>query len=491
MRAAIAALLALILSVTAAHAQPVPAPGCPLSGCTYTGALTAAASGTGLAVTNNETVGGTLGVTGLLTATGGITAPSSSALVLTGGGSSTTTQIKNGPNGGGALMLELGGSSQSVAPQTDIALPGGTWGSGTLVNNVAPIYQNETFAGSTTNAQAGFGAFLQQTDNSSNTLNGTGLTENLILNGSGVFGYRAAGSFVLTINAGTGNTVSQAYTGLTGKCQMNATDSNITGGGGSVCFGGNFVGTVAAGVTTAGVTGVEIDTGEGIGSVPLVRVGLGIVDLNTVNGSSTTGVQGSQDDVALALNNQYAPSSTAGFLNGLEFGRYGGNFPVATNGTLIFGQGAHGIGFTVANGIDWHLGTATGYWYKYGSVASMDGSGNQIVNSTTATTFDTATNCSSSASPAVCASAAAGSIAVPTGTNPTLEVDTSAVTANSQILLTVDESLGTKLSVTCNTTISTLAPAVVTARTAATSFTVEIGATVATNPVCLSYYIVN
>lgn len=99
--------------------------------------------------------------------------------------------------------------------------------------------------------------------------------------------------------------------------------------------------------------------------------------------------------------------------------------------------------------------------------------------------------CASSASPAVCTSAPSGSVAVPTGTNPTLVVDTSAVTSGSQILLTVDESLGTALGVTCNTTISTLSPAVVTARTAGTSFTVEIGATVATNPVCLNYTIVN
>lgn len=106
-------------------------------------------------------------------------------------------------------------------------------------------------------------------------------------------------------------------------------------------------------------------------------------------------------------------------------------------------------------------------------------------------TLLTTTNCSSNAAPAVCGSASAGSVAVPTGTNPTLIVNTTAVTANSQVLLTSDESLGTRLSVTCNTTITTQGPAVVTARTAGTSFTVEIDATVGTNPVCLSYHIIN
>jgi hypothetical protein len=103
----------------------------------------------------------------------------------------------------------------------------------------------------------------------------------------------------------------------------------------------------------------------------------------------------------------------------------------------------------------------------------------------------TTTNCSSSASPAVCAAAAAGSVALPTGTNPTLVVNTTAVTANSQILLSVDESLGTKLSVTCNTTLSTLLNPVVTARTGGTSFTFTIGAVIASNPACVSYFIVN
>lgn len=108
-----------------------------------------------------------------------------------------------------------------------------------------------------------------------------------------------------------------------------------------------------------------------------------------------------------------------------------------------------------------------------------------------AVTVNTGSNCSSAAAPAVCGSASAGSIAVPTGVNPTLTVNTTAVTANSQIFLNIDESLGTKLSVTCNTTIATLTNPVVTARTAATSFVVQIGATLTVNPACLSYLVVN
>lgn len=108
-----------------------------------------------------------------------------------------------------------------------------------------------------------------------------------------------------------------------------------------------------------------------------------------------------------------------------------------------------------------------------------------------AVTILTATNCSSGASPAVCAAAPAGSVAVPTGASPTLQINTTAVTANSQIFVTIDEGLGTKLSVTCNTTLATLVQPVVTARSAGASFTIQINATLAVNPACVSYLIVN
>lgn len=103
----------------------------------------------------------------------------------------------------------------------------------------------------------------------------------------------------------------------------------------------------------------------------------------------------------------------------------------------------------------------------------------------------TATNCSSAASPAVCGSAPAGSFVIAAGATSTV-VDTTAVTANSQIVVYPDESLGTKLGVTCNTTPATaLATTGVTARTAGTSFTITTSGTVATHPACYSYLIVN
>lgn len=99
----------------------------------------------------------------------------------------------------------------------------------------------------------------------------------------------------------------------------------------------------------------------------------------------------------------------------------------------------------------------------------------------------TATNCTSSAAPAVCASAAAGSVVV-AAAGTTVTVNTTAVTANSQIFVMYDSSLGTKLSVTCNVTEPALYG--VTARSAGTSFTLTSSAPI-TNPACFSYFIVN
>lgn len=101
--------------------------------------------------------------------------------------------------------------------------------------------------------------------------------------------------------------------------------------------------------------------------------------------------------------------------------------------------------------------------------------------------FSSATNCSSAAAPAVCATASAGSVVVAASAT-TVVVNTTAVTANSQIFVTYDSSLGTKLSVTCNVTEPALYG--VTARTAATSFTITSTAPI-TNPACFSYFVLN
>ena len=103
--------------------------------------------------------------------------------------------------------------------------------------------------------------------------------------------------------------------------------------------------------------------------------------------------------------------------------------------------------------------------------------------------YATATNCQSAASPAVCGAAVAGMVVIAAAAT-TVVVDTTAVTANSEIFVQEDTTLGTALSVTCNTANVTPTP-YVSARTSGTSFTITETGTVSTNPLCLTYFIVN
>lgn len=310
------------------------------------------------------TVGGTL------TATGG----NSTLLQVVSNTISSTVNtsailFKNGP--AGSIMLRVGGSANTIECDTNIVLTAGTWGAGALINNTSPIFQNASFAGSTSSTTASFGAFLQQTDNSTNSANGIGFSEHLILNGSSVVGPRGAGSFILDINAITGNAVGKQYTALLSKSNLMVTDAG-SGGVYSTAFGFNSVAHIGTGVTANACCGAEINTWVE-GTVTLQdRIGMQIVDVT----GSTFGTQGTRDDVALSFNNQYGASSSLGFKVGLGFGRAGGNFPVATNGTLIYGQGNAGASWTVAKGIDWNLGTATGNWLNMGGLFLVDGSGN-------------------------------------------------------------------------------------------------------------------
>jgi hypothetical protein len=104
----------------------------------------------------------------------------------------------------------------------------------------------------------------------------------------------------------------------------------------------------------------------------------------------------------------------------------------------------------------------------------------------TAATYSTATNCASAGG--TCSAAAAGRVTIAAAAT-TVTVATTAVTANSEIFIQEDASLGTALSVTCNTT--TGRNYTITSRTAGTSFVITSSATPSTNPACLSYRIVN
>lgn len=97
-------------------------------------------------------------------------------------------------------------------------------------------------------------------------------------------------------------------------------------------------------------------------------------------------------------------------------------------------------------------------------------------------------DCISKTAPAVCGSASSGLVVVAAGAT-TVVVNTTAMRPGTHPVVQEDSSLGTLLTVTCNTTPAT-APPVITARVNNTSFTITTTAPT-TNPRCFSFQIFN
>lgn len=164
-----------------------------------------------------------------------------------------------------------------------------------------------------------------------------------------------------------------------------------------------------------------------------------------------------------------------------------GNGICLTNATGLIGSLSAGIFLN-------QLTSAASQITLYDTGLAGDGTTSPTKNTTG--TF-TATNCAAtgtSANPSVasCSGAISGSVACATAASTgTCTVSTTTVTANSEIFVTqrTDTTTGTRLSVTCNTNVSSTLPAI-TAVSANTSFTFQLG-TFNTNPECFSYFIVN
>lgn len=100
----------------------------------------------------------------------------------------------------------------------------------------------------------------------------------------------------------------------------------------------------------------------------------------------------------------------------------------------------------------------------------------------------TLSNCSSVTSPAKCDSAPAGSFVLSVDSTAA-KVNTTAVTADSQILIIEDASLGTKLGITCNK--ASGRTYMITERVAGQSFTIRSSLAPADHPACLSFQLLN
>lgn len=111
-----------------------------------------------------------------------------------------------------------------------------------------------------------------------------------------------------------------------------------------------------------------------------------------------------------------------------------------------------------------------------------------ITGTVLASALGSTANCADGAGDAACGSAPAGSVVIDVADTETV-VFTTAVTANSQVFVFEDSSLGNRLSVACNTTIARTYA--ITARTGGKSFTIKSSAAPDARPACLSYLIVN
>lgn len=119
--------------------------------------------------------------------------------------------------------------------------------------------------------------------------------------------------------------------------------------------------------------------------------------------------------------------------------------------------------------------------------------------SITGLSYSTTTNCAgvgTAANPSVasCSASSVGHFSCATNaTGGTCKVNTTAVTANSEIFVFESDTAvtGTALGVTCNTSTNVLPTSrLLASSVAATSFTINLG-TVTTNPACFSYQIIN
>lgn len=329
----------------------------------------------------------------------------------------------------------------------------------------------------------------------------TRLLKLLDSNGNNIFNFRAdpagdpscGGILYVNCDAASPPSVTGATGTTGGLIELDAVEGGNTsiattgtgGTGGSVTLVGGRGG-IAGSATTAsnGGTGGEAKVAAGSGAVA------------SVTNSTNTGGHGADATLSSGLGGPSGGGGTA-----VNIGGNAGNVKL-----IAFGGGSSSGGAMNTGGDAGHIyallntggtgNTANGAPGEFKvNAANGDTVGTDVftvsrVGLAKSTLYGTMTNCADSAGAAACGAAPAGSFVIDAGSTSTV-VSTTAVTANSEIFVEYDSSLGTRLGVTCNTNRATAAFISVTARTAATSFTVTISGTLAVNPGCFSYHIVN
>jgi hypothetical protein len=305
---------------------------------------------------------------------------------------------------------------------------------------------------------------------------------------------------------------------LVGTCLGQIVNSGGGGSGTVTNTGGNL--TLNAVVLGNGTSDTKVSTGIVTNGASELDVGVsgtnGVFGLNgSTSGKATftaPAVAGTSTNGVTASNNMLVPSGTNSlpgyaFSANAAFGMYflgGVGATMAASGTDVVGFVSTGMVVPSNLSYRWSStggagGSAdTGLSRTAAGVVSVDTTANgNTLGTIKPGLYASGTNCSAvgtAANPSVasCTAAPAGSFSCATNASTgTCVVNTTAVTANSEIFITQrsDTVTGTKLGVTCNVTLTTVIPEI-TAVTAATSFTINLG-TIAANPECFSYFIVN
>lgn len=337
--------------------------------------------------------------------------------------------------------------------------------------------------------------------------------ENNMGDGLSAFGYYAGqnntgyGSSFLGQNAGEANTGSYVTAMGYSAAAQNIGNSLTAVGKNAAASNTN------ANVTVIGIAAAQNNTGGFLVAVgenaanantgnDVTVSGFAAAENNTGNGVTVNGKESSQNNTGpYLLASGYRSARSIG--DGTNSAFYGsGDTLIGTdkdiNNSVVLGTSTTLSGFTAVNASTGNPltniiainGTATAS--NQTVIGNSSTVSTQLFGTTSSPLWGTATRCSDAGSPAMCVDAASGDVALPTGiTSVSLVVNTTAVTANSAIHLQADDSL-IIAATTCNSILATLVGGMaITARTPGTSFTITYSGTIATNPLCLSYSILN
>lgn len=308
---------------------------------------------------------------------------------------------------------------------------------------------------------------------------------------------------------------SACYTGTLGSIWTNSTDTSTSGpvsycqvqagvigwykpqgsGGGS----GNAITALTGDVSATGPGSVSAQV-TGLMGTPIGSLS-GLLQLASGVPSAATGVNvtGSGQFGTYSRSGIFSPACGSSVVFDASKGDYqylNLNCNV-TSSSLIgtssfqtsFGQHLH---FTICNAGGFTFNWPTGF---VGVTPVTTGTGCTVEsfivqNSIVQADSTNSANCITSASLASCGQAVQGEVAFPSGTNPSLTINTTGYIAGSQLIFTPDQSIGGDLGVTCNAS-GAQGHFEVTGFSAGVSVTMTWYGTVATNPLCGKFSVRN